>query len=47
MDKKIIKWREIVSLCGKVVSKLKDNHPDILDHGNNPQAVQRAAAQFP
>ena len=32
MDKKIIKWREIVSLCGKVVSKLKDNHPDILDY---------------
>jgi xanthine phosphoribosyltransferase len=32
MDKKIIKWREIVSLCGKVVRKLKDNHPDILDY---------------
>jgi hypoxanthine phosphoribosyltransferase len=32
MDKKVITWRGTISLCGRIVKKLKDKYPNILDH---------------
>lgn len=31
-NKDIVTWREITSLCNKIVKKLKDKYPDILDY---------------
>jgi hypoxanthine phosphoribosyltransferase len=32
MDKKVITWRGTISLCGRIVKKLKDKYPNILDY---------------
>lgn len=32
MDKKIVTWRGTISLCNKIVKKLKDKYPNILDY---------------
>lgn len=32
MEKKIVTWRKTMSLCAKVVEKLKDRFPNILDY---------------
>lgn len=32
MEKTIVSWRSIVSLCTKIVEELKDRYPNILDY---------------
>jgi len=32
MDKHLVRWRTVSIICGKIVEKLKDRYPNILDY---------------